>query len=154
MIASIISLSYMHFLLEKKDLMGNKFLTLSYNPGKFLAVGNGYDKEDKLAKVEGVGTKYHTEREPILPPPPPMKKNPIISRENQGPAVAREEDDEIFVGEGVNYEIPGPPSPVSEDMEESPKNKERPQYFAEPEPEPIYGPIPPVMDQGWQETVS
>lgn len=120
--------------------------------GKFLAVGNGYDKEDKLAKVEGVGTKYHTEREPILPPPPPMKKNPIISRENQGPVVAREEDDDIFVGEGVNYEIPGPPSPVSEDMEESPKNKERPQYFAEPEPEPVYGPIPPVMDQGWQET--
>lgn len=144
----------MHFLLKKKDLMGNKFLTLSYTPGKFLAVGNGYDKEDKLAKVEGVGTKYHTEREPILPPPPPMKKNPIISRENQGPAVAREEDDDIFVGEGVNYEIPGPPSPVSEDMEESPKNKERPQYFAEPEPEPVYGPIPPVMDQGWQETVS
>lgn len=101
-----------------------------------------------------MGSKNQTEREPILPPPPPLKKNPIISRENQGPAVARTEDDDIFVGEGVNYEIPGKDlsqSPVSEDMEESPRNKEKPQYFAEP----TYGPIPPtMMAQGWQETVS
>jgi IK cytokine len=133
--------------------MINKFLTFSYYPGKFLGVGNGYDKEDMLTKFEGVGTKNQTERESILPPPPPppLKKNPIISRENQGPAVAREEDDDIFVGEGVNYEVPAPESPVSEDMEESPRNKEKPQYFAEP----VYGPVPPsMMDQGWQETVS
>ncbi|KAL2997985.1 hypothetical protein AAZX31_09G071300 [Glycine max] len=119
--------------------------------GKILAVGNGFDKEDKPSKVEG-GAKNQTEKEIILPPPPPIKKNPLHSIEKQGPAVARAEDDDIFVGEGVDYDIPGKDlsqSPVSEDMEESPRNKEKPSYFTEP----TYGPVQPSMvPQGWQET--
>ena len=55
-------------------------------------------------KVEG-GAKNQTEKEII--PPPPIKKNPLHSREKQGPAVARAEDDDIFVGEGVHYDVPG-----------------------------------------------
>jgi len=118
-----------------------------------LAVGNGYDKEDKPSKIEG-GAKNQAEKEIIPPPPPPIKKNPLHSREKQGPAVARAEDDDIFLGDGVDYDIPGKDlsqSPVSEDMEESPRNKEKPSYFEEP----TYGPVPPSMlPQGWQETVS
>jgi len=121
--------------------------------GKILAVGNGYDKEDKPSKVEG-GAKNQAEKEIIPPPPPPIKKNPLHSREKQGPAVARAEDDDIFQGDGIDYDIPGKDlsqSPVSEDMEESPRNKEKPSYFEEP----TYGPVPPSMlPQGWQETVS
>ncbi|KAJ1439969.1 RED-like, N-terminal [Sesbania bispinosa] len=120
--------------------------------GKILAVGNGYDKEDKPPKVEGGGARNQTEREFNLPPPPPLKKNPLNLREKQGPAIARTEDDDIFVGDGVDYEIPDKDmnqSPVSEDMEESPRNKEKPSYFTEPN----YGPVPPSMlHQGWQET--
>ncbi|KAF7837593.1 suppressor of mec-8 and unc-52 protein-like protein 2 [Senna tora] len=74
--------------------------------GKNLAVGNGYDEEDKPSKVEG---------------------------------------------DGVDYDVPGKDlsqSPLSEDMEESPRNKEKPSYFTEP----TYGPVPPsVVPQGWQE---
>lgn len=121
-----------------------------------MAAGNGYDKEDKPTKVEGGGLKNQTESEflPPPPPPPPIKKNPLNSREKQGPAVARTDDDDIFVGDGVEYEIPGKDpsqSPVSEDMEESPRNKEKTSYFTEPS----YGPVPPSMlPQVWQEPVS
>ncbi|KAE9608192.1 hypothetical protein Lal_00003429 [Lupinus albus] len=122
--------------------------------GKILAFSDVYDKEDKPSKAEGEGLKNQNEREPILPPPPPppLKKNHPNSRENQGPAVARAEDDDIFLGEGVDYDIPGKDlsqSPLSEDMEESPRNKEKPSYFTEP----TYGPIPPSMlPQEWHET--
>ncbi|KAI4344659.1 hypothetical protein L6164_011858 [Bauhinia variegata] len=118
--------------------------------GKNLTVGSGYDEEDKPSKVEGPGSKNQTERESLLPPPPPPKKNHLNSREKQGPVVARAEEDDIFLGEGVDYDVPGKDlsqSPLSEDMEESPRNKEKPSYFAEPS----YGPVPPVLPQGWQE---
>ena len=100
------------------------------------------------------GLKNQTEKESTLPPPPPLKKNNLNSRDKQGPAVARSEEDDIFLGDGVDYDIPGKDlgqSPLSEDMEESPRNKEKPSYFTEP----TYGPVPPAMlPQGWQEAVS
>lgn len=89
----------------------------------------------------------------MLPPPPPLKKNQIVLKEKQGPVVTRVEDDDIFVGAGVDYTVPGKDlsqSPLSEDMEESPRNKEKPSYFSEP----AYGPVPPSgPPQEWQETV-
>lgn len=85
------------------------------------------------------------------PPPPPLRKNHIDSK--QGPAVARADEDDIFVGDGIDYTIPGKDlsqSPLSEDMEESPRNKEKSSYFAEP----AYGPVQPsALPQEWQETV-
>lgn len=69
------------------------------------------------------------------------------------PTVARVEEDDIFVGEGIDYSVPSKDisqSPLSEDMEESPKRKERPSYFDEP----AYGPVPPSdPSQDWQQTV-
>ncbi|KAJ0976185.1 hypothetical protein J5N97_018150 [Dioscorea zingiberensis] len=52
---------------------------------------------------------------------------------------------------GVEYAIPNKDmsqSPVSEDMEESPRNRERQSYFNAP----VYGPVPPEAAQDWQQT--
>ncbi|KAL9234932.1 hypothetical protein vseg_009744 [Gypsophila vaccaria] len=109
--------------------------------GKLSAVINDYDGEEKLYKTNGPSSKHW--KEEILPPPPPLpRKANLESIEKQVPAVARTDDDDIFVGDGVDYEIPSKDmsqSPISEDMEESPRNKERAPYFSEP----VYGPVPP-----------
>ncbi|KAI5064939.1 hypothetical protein GOP47_0019634 [Adiantum capillus-veneris] len=72
-----------------------------------------------------------------LPPLPPVRK--VL-----GP---RTEDDDIFQGSGVDY-VPtiDDDSPVLEDMEESPREAQRPSYFSEPG----YGPAPPPnTSQEW-----
>ncbi|KAI3524864.1 hypothetical protein L2E82_02732 [Cichorium intybus] len=109
--------------------------------GKFSAVSGDYDVE-KIPK--------HTEKE-FLPPPPPPPPKRILSDEKEKvePTVPRVEDDDIFVGEGIDYSVPSKDmsqSPLSEDMEESPKRKEKASYFDEP----AYGPVPPSQD--WQQT--
>lgn len=57
------------------------------------------------------------------------------------------------MGAGVDYTVPGKDmsqSPVSEDMEESPRNKEKVSYFSES----VYGPVPPAdPPQAWQDMV-
>ncbi|GAV70975.1 RED_C domain-containing protein/RED_N domain-containing protein [Cephalotus follicularis] len=123
--------------------------------GKISTVVNDMDGEDKQLKPNGVLQNNRTEKDVLqqpLPPPPPLpRRNHIDSREKQGPSVARAREDDIFVGEGVDYDIPGKDmsqSPLSEDMEESPRNKERISYFTEP----AYGPVQPsVPPQEWQE---
>ncbi|GKB12385.1 suppressor of mec-8 and unc-52 protein homolog 2, partial [Tanacetum coccineum] len=67
--------------------------------------------------------------------------------------VNRVEEDDIFVGEGTDYEVPSKDmsqSPLSEDMEESPQKKERASYFEEP----AYGPAVPPSEPShdWQQT--
>lgn len=121
--------------------------------GKISVLGNDYDEEDKPSKPDGGMSKNQTERE-ILPPPPPPPPRKVYtdSKEKQGPIAARVEEDDIFLGEGVEYDIPGKDasqSPLSEDMEESPRNKEKVSYLTEP----AYGPVPPsALPQEWQET--
>ena len=82
----------------------------------------------------------------LLPPPPPLPKK--IS-------APRVDDDDIFEGAGVDY-VPtindnANESPISEDMEESPREGPRPtSYFAEPD----YGPVPPPdTTQEWAQSV-
>ncbi|KAJ7955377.1 suppressor of mec-8 and unc-52 protein-like 2 [Quillaja saponaria] len=120
--------------------------------GRNSSVGNAYDEEEKLSKVDGGVLKNQTVRESLPPPPPLPKKNHLNLREEQAPTVAREEEDDIFLGDGVDYAIPDKDlsqSPLSEDMEESPRNKEKPSYFAEPD----YGPVQPSgLPQEWHET--
>ncbi|KAF8032636.1 hypothetical protein BT93_D1532 [Corymbia citriodora subsp. variegata] len=117
--------------------------------GKLSTLSNGIE-EHKTRSDNGV-SKNQTEKESLPPPPPLPRKIHVESMEKQGPAVAREEEDDIFVGEGVDYAIPGKDSnqsPLSEDMEESPRNKEKVSYFSEP----AYGPVPPSLPpQEWQE---
>ncbi|KAJ9168101.1 hypothetical protein P3X46_019668 [Hevea brasiliensis] len=99
--------------------------------GKFSSVSNECNEEGKHSKRKGAVSNNGTEREILLPSPPPPKKT-----------VAREEENDIFVGDGVDYHVPGKDmsqSPISEDMEESPRNKDRISYFSES----VYGPVPP-----------
>ncbi|GKU99990.1 hypothetical protein SLEP1_g12756 [Rubroshorea leprosula] len=118
--------------------------------GKLSTLGNEYDEEEKPAKLNGGIPNNRTEREVLPPPPPPPRKNNLDSREKQGPSIAREEEGDIFVGDGTDYAVPGKDinqSPLSEDMEESPRNKEKVSYFTEP----TYGPAPPTgAPQEWQ----
>lgn len=120
--------------------------------GKISAVGNEYDEEEKPLKPDGGISRSQIEREMLPPPPPPPpRRDHFDSKGKQGPAVVRAEEDDIFVGEGIDYEIPGKDmsqSPISEDMEESPRNKEKPSYFDNP----AYGPVPPSEPQQWQQT--
>ncbi|PWA85660.1 Protein RED, C-terminal [Artemisia annua] len=113
--------------------------------GKFSAVSVDYD--EKFSRPDA--SKQHTEKE-FLPPPPPPKRNDYDAKEK---VVNRVEEDDIFVGEGTDYEVPSKDmshSPLSEDMEESPRGKERASYFEEP----VYGPaVPPSQpSHDWQQT--
>ncbi|KAI3814431.1 hypothetical protein L1987_14071 [Smallanthus sonchifolius] len=105
--------------------------------GKFSAVSGDY--VEKSSKPDA--SKHRTERESL---PLPPKRNDSDAK------VARIEEDDIFVGEGTDYAIPSKDmsqSPLSEDMEESPRRKEeRASYFDEP----AYGPpVPPSND--WEQ---
>ncbi|XWS72327.1 hypothetical protein CRYUN_Cryun02cG0030400 [Craigia yunnanensis] len=94
--------------------------------GKISSLGNDYDEEDKPSKPNDGMSNGRTEKEILPPPPPPPRKDLLDSRERQGLTVARAEEDDIFVGDGVDYNSPGKdviPSPLSEDMEESPQGK-------------------------------
>lgn len=98
--------------------------------------------------------KNQTGRETLPPPPPLPKQNHPDPKEKWESTAVRKEEEDIFVGEGIDYAIPSKDmsqSPISEDMEESPRNKEKNSYFAEP----AYGPVPPAeLSHGWQQSVS
>ncbi|KAK6131710.1 hypothetical protein DH2020_034507 [Rehmannia glutinosa] len=117
--------------------------------GKTLSVSNGYEEGERILKSDSLKNQNVGE---ILPPPPPLpKRNHPDPKEKQETTAVRKEEDDIFLGEGIDYSIPSKDmsqSPISEDMEESPRNKEKPSYFAEP----AYGPVPPTeLSHGWQE---
>ncbi|XP_020101197.1 suppressor of mec-8 and unc-52 protein homolog 2 [Ananas comosus] len=118
--------------------------------GKNSTVGNNFDGEEKTTHPDFSISKHHPEKE--MPPPPPPRKNNVNGREKQPAPVARVEEDDIFVGDGIDYSIPCKEmsqSPISEDMEESPRNRERQSYFGEP----VYGPVPPSeAAQAWSQT--
>ncbi|XP_052183523.1 suppressor of mec-8 and unc-52 protein homolog 2 [Diospyros lotus] len=118
--------------------------------GKIAAVGNEYYEDERVSKHDGGIVKNQTSLNPP-PPPPPLKKVQPDPKEKQGPAVARAEGDDIFVGDGIDYAIPSKDmsqSPISEDMEESPRNREKTSYFSGP----AYGPIPPSEpSHDWQQ---
>uniref|UniRef100_A0A7N0V7W7 RED-like N-terminal domain-containing protein n=1 Tax=Kalanchoe fedtschenkoi TaxID=63787 RepID=A0A7N0V7W7_KALFE len=117
---------------------------------RFATSGTIFEEEEKRSKPEVGMLKNPTERD-LLPPPPPLRKDD--AKPAQLSVIARVEEDDIFVGEGIDYEVPCKDdmsqSPVIEDMVESPKSKERPSYFDEP----AYGPVPPSEPyQQWQQT--
>ncbi|CAH8263708.1 unnamed protein product [Arabidopsis lyrata] len=120
--------------------------------GKMSTIANEYDEDNNQSKVENGSSVNLSERE-VLPPPPPLPpgiNHLDLSTKQEEPPVARTDDDDIFVGEGVDYTVPGKDvtqSPISEDMEESPRDKEKVPYFAEP----AYGPVQPSAGQEWQD---
>ncbi|CAN6463670.1 unnamed protein product [Victoria cruziana] len=107
------------------------------------------NEENEKALHHRNGVSVHKAEREMLPPPPPLHKNHATAGDRQT-AVSRVEEDDIFIGDGIDYAISGKDtgaSPVSEDMEESPHNRERSPYFAQPE----YGPVPPEPIQEWQQ---
>ncbi|XP_047084983.1 suppressor of mec-8 and unc-52 protein homolog 2-like [Lolium rigidum] len=140
--------------------------------GKNNLAGGDYD-EAVRRQTNGSALKQHSEKE-LLPPPPPLpRKSNFSEKEKHKPSVpiAREDDDDIFVGDGVDYTVPNKEmseSPISEDMDESPHNHQNQSHLTEPaygpirpsEPaygpiqpsEPVYGPIQPSEPaQAWQQ---
>ncbi|CAI9765989.1 unnamed protein product [Fraxinus pennsylvanica] len=117
--------------------------------GKLSIASNGFDEDERVLKSDML--KNQNVGEILPPPPPPPIKNYPDSKEKLGPTAVRKEEEDIFVGDGIDYSIPSKDmsqSPISEDMEESPRNKERSSYFNEP----AYGPVPPTEpSHGWEQ---
>lgn len=117
-------------------------------------MGNEFE-EEKSSKSNGVVSNTRIEREFLPPPPPPPpRKNYMDSKEKQGPIVVASAEEDIFLGEGTDYEVPGKEtsqSPNYEDMEESPRNKDKVSYFSEP----AFGPaLPSGPPQNWEDVVN
>ncbi|CAL9065602.1 suppressor of mec-8 and unc-52 protein homolog 2-like isoform X1 [Musa acuminata AAA Group] len=115
--------------------------------GKISGIANGHD-EEKPGQHSSDIRKPHPQREMA----PAHRKSNVDAKEKKSLPIARIEVDDIFVGDGVDYVVPSKDmsqSPVSEDMEESPRIREKQSYFSEP----VYGPIPPPETaQAWQQT--
>lgn len=125
------------------------------NAGKLSTITKGYDEDSNQSKVKNESSGNTSERE-VLPPPPPLPSvlnHMDLSIKQEEPDIPRTDDDDIFVGDGVDFTVPGKDvtqSPISEDMEESPRDKEKVPYFSEP----VYGPAQPSAGQEWQDMVS
>ncbi|TVU26986.1 hypothetical protein EJB05_29564 [Eragrostis curvula] len=119
--------------------------------GKNNLASGDYDDPVKPSQPNGSALKNPSEKAMPPPPPPPPRNNNSNGTEKQPVPVARTDDDDIFVGDGVEYSVPTKEmsqSPVSEDMEESPRNNQKQSYFTEP----MYGPVPPSEPaQDWQQ---
>ena len=112
--------------------------------------GGDYD-EAVRRQTNGSALKQYSEKDMPPPPPPPPRKSNFSEKEKQKPSVpiVREDDDDIFVGDGVDYTVPTKEmsqSPIS-DMDESPHNHQNQSHLTEP----VYGPIQPSEPaQAWQ----
>lgn len=119
--------------------------------GKTNLASDNYDEVVRPAQTNGSALKHQFEKD-MPPPPPPPRKNNFNGNEKQSVPIARADDDDIFVGDGVDYTVPNKEmsqSPVSEDMDESPHNHQKQSYFTEP----VYGPVPPSEPaQAWQQS--
>ncbi|KQJ89586.1 suppressor of mec-8 and unc-52 protein homolog 2 [Brachypodium distachyon] len=117
--------------------------------GKNNLAGSDYNEGVRPPQTNGSAPKHHLDKE-MLPPPPPRKSN-FKEKEKQPAPIARADDDDIFVGDGVDYTIPNKElshSPISEDMDESPHNHQNQSHLTEP----VYGPIQPSEPaQAWQQ---
>ncbi|CAA3009434.1 suppressor of mec-8 and unc-52 homolog 2 [Olea europaea subsp. europaea] len=117
--------------------------------GKLSIASNGFDEDKRVLKSDMM--KNQNVEETLPPPPPPPKRNYPDSEVKPGPTAIRKEEEDIFVGDGIDYSIPSKDmsqSPISEDMEESPRNKERTSYYSEL----AYGPVPPTEpSHDWQQ---
>jgi len=122
--------------------------------GKNNLVTGDYDEAVKPSQTNGSALKHQSQKDMPPPPPPPRRDNNFNGNEKQSAPVARADDDDIFVGDGVDYSVPNKEmsqSPVSEDMDESSHNNQKETCFTEP----MYGPIPPSEPaQAWQQPVS
>ncbi|CAD6268994.1 unnamed protein product [Miscanthus lutarioriparius] len=88
--------------------------------GKSNLASGDYDESVKPSQINGSTLKHQSDMPP--PPAPTPRNNNFNGKEKQPVPVARADDDDIFVGDGVDYSVPNKEisqSPVS-DMDESP----------------------------------
>ncbi|CAD6258339.1 unnamed protein product [Miscanthus lutarioriparius] len=101
--------------------------------GKNNLASGDYDEAVKPSQTNGSALKHQSDMPP--PPAPPPRNNNFNGKEKQLVPIARADDDDIFVRDGVDYSVPNKEmsqSPVSEDMEESTHNQQKQSYFTEP----------------------
>lgn len=112
--------------------------------------GGVYNEVVRPAQSDGSVQKHQSEKDMPPPPPPPRKSN-FSEKEKHSVPVARTDDDDIFIGDGVDYTVPNKEmsqSPISEDMDESPRIHQNQSNLNEP----VYGPIQPSEPaQAWQQ---
>ncbi|KAL5205185.1 hypothetical protein ABZP36_033394 [Zizania latifolia] len=115
--------------------------------GKNSLASGDYDEITRPGQTNA-SLKHQLQKDMPLPLPP--QNNNFTGNEKRSVSIARAVDDDIFIGDGVDYSVPNKEmskSPVSEDMDESPHyNHQKQSYFTEP----VYGPIPPSEPaQSW-----
>eukprot|EP00252_Welwitschia_mirabilis_P008072 TRINITY_DN1977_c0_g1_i1.p1 TRINITY_DN1977_c0_g1~~TRINITY_DN1977_c0_g1_i1.p1 ORF type:complete len:653 (+),score=180.00 TRINITY_DN1977_c0_g1_i1:282-2240(+) len=122
------------------------------NRGKLhqpLATEDANDDDKQTNGARGQLKKSQNKEMQPLPPP----KNHMEGKDRRASsAKAEKEEDDIFEGEGTDYIVRGKndiQSPISEDMEESPRDVNRPSYFDDS----VYGPALPTAAAGqdWQQ---
>lgn len=118
--------------------------------GKNNLAGGVHNEVVRPAQSDGSVQKHQSEKDMPPPPPPPRKSN-FSEKEKHSVPVARADDDDIFIGDGVDYTVPNKEmsqSPISEDMDESPRIHQNQSNLNEP----VYGPIQPSEPaQAWQQ---
>ncbi|KAG6551798.1 hypothetical protein Mapa_006615 [Marchantia paleacea] len=110
------------------------------------------DEAEKAAQAMGInGFSSRHQEHTMLPPPPPHRRSHFDGAEQPSAISRRNIEDDIFEDAGTEYATTiNEGSPLSEDMEESPREGERNMYFSEP----AYGPAPPQpMGQEWLQQV-
>lgn len=118
--------------------------------GRISTIVNDFEEEGKATQVDERSSRIQNGKttQSVQPSHP---NNEAGFREKQ---VSRDEENDIFLGAGVDYFVPPSnldQSPASEDMDESPGNREKQSYFTEP----VYGPVPPTEPpMEWQQPVS
>ncbi|KAL2613448.1 hypothetical protein R1flu_025140 [Riccia fluitans] len=109
------------------------------------------DEAEKAAQAMGINgfSNRHQDHATTMLPPPPPRRSHFDAAEQPKAATRRNIEDDIFEDAGTDYQTSGKGgSPLSEDMEESPREGERNMYFDEP----AYGPAPPqAMGQEWHQ---
>jgi len=149
---SFVSIVLLVFFLELSSGACLLMYYVCYNAGKSNLASGDYDESVKPSQINGSTLKHQSDMPP--PPAPTPRNNNFNGKEKQPVPVARADDDDIFVGDGVDYSVPNKEmsqSPVS-DMDESPHNHQKQSNFTEPMS--MYGPVPPSEPaQAWQQQV-
>jgi len=134
-----------------RNCLGALWIRYLVNAGKNNLASGDYDEAVKPSQTNGSALKHQSDMPP--PPAPPPRNNNFNGKEKQPVPVARADDDDIFVGDGVDYSVPNKEmsqSPIS-DMDESPRSHQKQSNFTEP----MYGPVPPSEPaQAWQQPVT
>jgi IK cytokine len=75
-----------------------------YIVGKINLANSDYDDPVRSSQTNGSTLKNQSEKD--MPPPPLPRSSNSSGTEKQSVPVARPDDDDIFIGDGVDYSVP------------------------------------------------